>query len=134
MLAKLDAALAGGRPRPGLDPPLGGGDGPARRRAPARTPKATAPDALGNGDHPLTGTPEAVAAGLRRYFDLGCDHVQVQLRPNSLEGVRAFAPVLEALRAGAGVARHGRQGRGERRAAGRPGATPSVPRRVRRGG
>ena len=61
---------------------------------------ATAPDALGNGDHPLTGTPEAVAAGLRRYFDLGCDHVQVQLRPNSLEGVRAFAPVMEAFRAG----------------------------------
>jgi hypothetical protein len=38
---------------------------------------------------------------LRRYFDLSCDHVQVQLRPNSLEGVRSFAPVLDALRAGA---------------------------------
>ena len=59
----------------------------------------TTPDALGNGDHPLTGSPEAVAAGLRRYFDLGSDHIQVQLRPNSLEGVRAFAPVLDALRA-----------------------------------
>ena len=65
---------------------------PARRRPP--TSSAT-------GTHPLTGTPEAVAAGLRRYFDLGCDHIQVQLRPNSLEGVRAFAPVLDALRAGA---------------------------------
>jgi alkanesulfonate monooxygenase SsuD/methylene tetrahydromethanopterin reductase-like flavin-dependent oxidoreductase (luciferase family) len=61
----------------------------------------TAPDALGSGAHPLAGTPEAIAAGLRRYFDLGCDHLQVQLRPNSLEGLRAFAPVVEALRAGA---------------------------------
>ena len=102
MLAKLDAALeAVGRDpasirrsaeamvRPGVGST--GGD--------AGTP--TAPDALGNGEHPLTGTPEAVAAGLRRYFDLGCDHVQVQLRPNSLEGVRAFAPVFDALGAGA---------------------------------
>jgi alkanesulfonate monooxygenase SsuD/methylene tetrahydromethanopterin reductase-like flavin-dependent oxidoreductase (luciferase family) len=102
MLAKLDAALeaVGREPdsirrsaevmvRPGVGSP--GAD--------AQTP--TTPDALGSGDHPLTGTPEAVAAGLRRYFDLGCDHIQVQLRPNSLEGVRAFAPVVDALRAGA---------------------------------
>ncbi|HET7830324.1 MAG TPA: LLM class flavin-dependent oxidoreductase [Candidatus Limnocylindrales bacterium] len=60
----------------------------------------TAPDDRGSGDRPLTGSPEAIAAGLRRYFDLGCDHVQVQLRPNSPDGVRAFAPVFDALRAG----------------------------------
>jgi probable F420-dependent oxidoreductase len=43
--------------------------------------------------------PVAVAAHLRRYADLGIAHVQVQLRPNSIVGVRAFAPVLEALEA-----------------------------------
>ena len=41
--------------------------------------------------------PAAVAAHLRRYADLGIAHVQVQLRPNSPAGVRAFAPVIEAL-------------------------------------
>ena len=99
MLAALDAALdAVGRDRasirrsaeamvrPGVDP---------------STDDGTAPDERGSGDHPLTGSPEAVAAGLRRYFELGCDHVQVQLRPNSPDGVRAFAPVLDVLRAGA---------------------------------
>jgi alkanesulfonate monooxygenase SsuD/methylene tetrahydromethanopterin reductase-like flavin-dependent oxidoreductase (luciferase family) len=102
MLAKLDEALAGVGRAPGsirrsaeamVRP------GTASSETDADTP--TAPDGLGSGDHPLTGTPEAIADGLRRYFDLGCDHVQVQVRPNSLEGVRAFAPVVEALRAGA---------------------------------
>jgi probable F420-dependent oxidoreductase len=41
--------------------------------------------------------PEAAAARLRRYGDLGISHVQVQLRPNSTAGVRAFAAVVEAL-------------------------------------
>jgi hypothetical protein len=41
--------------------------------------------------------PAAVTARLRRYADLGMAHVQVQLRPNSVVGVRSFAPVLEAL-------------------------------------
>jgi hypothetical protein len=40
--------------------------------------------------------PAAVAARLRRYTELGIAHVQVQLRPNAIAGVRAFAPVLEA--------------------------------------
>jgi alkanesulfonate monooxygenase SsuD/methylene tetrahydromethanopterin reductase-like flavin-dependent oxidoreductase (luciferase family) len=101
MLAKLDEALAGVGRDPGsirrsaeamVRP------GTASSETDADTP--TAPDGLGSGDHPLTGTPEAIATGLRRYFDLGCDHVQVQLRPNALEGVRAFAPVVEVLRAG----------------------------------
>jgi hypothetical protein len=54
-------------------------------------------DARGSWDDPLRGSPEAVAAGLRRYRDLGIDHVQVQLRPNRVESVRAFRPVIEAL-------------------------------------
>jgi probable F420-dependent oxidoreductase len=57
-------------------------------------------DTRGSWDRPLCGSPATIAAGLRRYGELGCDHVQVQLRPNSLEGVRAFAPVLESLRSG----------------------------------
>lgn len=43
--------------------------------------------------------PAAVAGRLRRFGSRGIDHVQVQLRPNSPDGVRAFEPVLEALRA-----------------------------------
>lgn len=39
--------------------------------------------------------PAAAAAHLRRYGELGMDHVQVQLRPNSIESVRAFAPVFD---------------------------------------
>ena len=46
----------------------------------------------------IRGTPVAIAAELRRFADLGIDELQVQLRPNSLEGVEAFAPVIEALR------------------------------------
>jgi len=38
---------------------------------------------------------------LRRQFDLGCDHILVQLRADSLEGVPAFVPVTDVLRAGA---------------------------------
>jgi hypothetical protein len=53
----------------------------------------------GSWDDPLRGTPEQIATGLRRYAELGMDHVQVQLRPNRVESVLAFAPVIEALRA-----------------------------------
>lgn len=55
-------------------------------------------DSRGSWDRPLCGSPATIAAGLRRYADLGCPHVQVQLRPNSIEGLRAFAPVLAGLR------------------------------------
>lgn len=46
----------------------------------------------------IRGEPEAIAAKLRRFGALGIDHLQVQLRPNSIEGVMAFAPVIEQLR------------------------------------
>lgn len=45
----------------------------------------------------IRGDAAAIAAALRRYGDLGIDELQVQLRPNSIEGVEAFAPVIEAL-------------------------------------
>jgi hypothetical protein len=47
----------------------------------------------------IRGGPSAIATELRRFADLGIDHLQVQLRPNSVEGVEAFAPVIERLRA-----------------------------------
>ena len=56
-------------------------------------------EARGSWDDPIRGTPEEIAAGLQRYRDRGIDHVQVQLRPSRVESVRAFAPVVEALRA-----------------------------------
>ena len=46
----------------------------------------------------IRGTPETIAAELRRFADLGIEHLQIQLRPNSVEGVMAFAPVIERLR------------------------------------
>jgi probable F420-dependent oxidoreductase len=46
----------------------------------------------------VRGEPEVIAAHLRHLGDLGVDHVQVQLRPRSVEGVAAFAPVMERLR------------------------------------
>ncbi|MEO5965487.1 MAG: LLM class flavin-dependent oxidoreductase, partial [Candidatus Limnocylindrales bacterium] len=55
------------------------------------------PATFGSWDRPLAGIPAVIAAGLRRYAALGCDHVQVQVRPNTLEGVRAFQPVMYVL-------------------------------------
>ena len=46
----------------------------------------------------IAGEAGAIATELRRFADLGIDHLQVQLRPNSVDGVRAFAPVIERLR------------------------------------
>jgi alkanesulfonate monooxygenase SsuD/methylene tetrahydromethanopterin reductase-like flavin-dependent oxidoreductase (luciferase family) len=48
----------------------------------------------------IRGSPAEQAATLRRYAELGMSHVQVQLRPNRLEAVEAFAPVIEALARG----------------------------------
>ena len=46
----------------------------------------------------IGGTPVEIATILRQFGDLGLDHLQVQLRPNSAEGVEAFAPVVGSLR------------------------------------
>ncbi len=93
MLALLDAALvSAGRARASI----------VRSAEAMVEPGGMADDAdlietRGSWDRPLCGPPETIARGLRRYAELGCAHVQVQLRPNSLEGVRAFAPVIDAL-------------------------------------
>jgi len=49
-------------------------------------------------NHELRGEPAAIAAWLAEYAPLGIDEVQVQLRPNTLEAVFAFASVMEAMR------------------------------------
>ena len=50
-------------------------------------------------DRELVGSPGEIADRLRAYARLGIDELQVQLRPNTLEAVAAFKPVLEASRA-----------------------------------
>lgn len=46
---------------------------------------------------PLAGTPEELAGELLAFAALGVAEVQVRLRPNTLAGIEAFAPVLEIL-------------------------------------
>jgi probable F420-dependent oxidoreductase len=46
---------------------------------------------------PLTGTPEELAAQMRRFADARVEHLIVSLDPVSLAGIEAFIPVLEAL-------------------------------------
>jgi probable F420-dependent oxidoreductase len=58
-----------------------------------------AADGVRPEEREIGGEPDAIAAQLRRYGDAGVDHLQVQLRPNSVEGVARFAPVIERLRA-----------------------------------
>jgi probable F420-dependent oxidoreductase len=60
----------------------------------------TADAASAAEEREIRGTPAAIAAELRQFAELGIDELQVQVRPNSLAGVEAFAPVIEALRAG----------------------------------
>jgi probable F420-dependent oxidoreductase len=47
----------------------------------------------------LRGSPEEVAATLLRYADLGIQHLVFTIEPQTLEGVRAFAPILQAMTA-----------------------------------
>jgi alkanesulfonate monooxygenase SsuD/methylene tetrahydromethanopterin reductase-like flavin-dependent oxidoreductase (luciferase family) len=54
----------------------------------------------GDGETDAGEEPAAIAEVIRRYASLGIDHLQVQLRPNSLEAVEAFRPVVEALDTG----------------------------------
>ena len=45
----------------------------------------------------MAGDPEEIAEVFRGFARLGFSYLQVGIFPNSLEGVEAFAPVLEAL-------------------------------------
>jgi alkanesulfonate monooxygenase SsuD/methylene tetrahydromethanopterin reductase-like flavin-dependent oxidoreductase (luciferase family) len=46
---------------------------------------------------PLTGTPQELAAQIRRYAEARVEHMMVWIDPVSLAGIEAFAPVLEVL-------------------------------------
>jgi alkanesulfonate monooxygenase SsuD/methylene tetrahydromethanopterin reductase-like flavin-dependent oxidoreductase (luciferase family) len=48
----------------------------------------------------LTGSPEALAEGLRGYARAGFTHVQLWLEPATIAGIEAFALVLELLDGG----------------------------------
>lgn len=87
LLAAVDAACAAAGREPATLP----------RSAEALVRTIEAPDGRLPEDRELRGTPAELAAALRRYGELGIAHVQVQLRPNLLEAVHAFAPVIEAL-------------------------------------
>jgi probable F420-dependent oxidoreductase len=57
-----------------------------------------APAGVPAEEQEIRGEPDAIAAQLQAFADLGLDHLQVQLRPNSIEGLEAFAPVMGQLR------------------------------------
>jgi probable F420-dependent oxidoreductase len=50
---------------------------------------------------PLTGTPEELAAAIRRYAQARVEHMMVWIDHVSLAGIEAFAPVLDLLDRGA---------------------------------
>jgi len=58
------------------------------------------PSAPPRGWDALTGTPEEMAAGLRVYTDTGYTQLQVWLNDQTIDGIEAFAPVLELVRRG----------------------------------
>lgn len=60
---------------------------------------SAARDDAPSDEHEIRGAPADVAGELRRFADLGLDHLQVQLRPNSIDGVKAFARILDILHA-----------------------------------
>ena len=101
-LAPLDAALAAAGRDPAtlgrvLDVPVDL-DLPGPRRHPRSTAygRDRAVEAAASGVL-LSGEPEAIADGLRAYADAGIGHVVVWLDPDTVEGIEAFAPVLELL-------------------------------------
>jgi probable F420-dependent oxidoreductase len=59
--------------------------------------QATQPRQFVMAPWPLTGTPEALAAQIRRYAEVRVAHMMVWLDPVSVAAIEAFAPVLELL-------------------------------------
>ena len=74
------------------------------QRAPADTPGdgrrySATETPLTPGQHqPLTGTPETIAAELRRFAAEGISHIQVSPVLDGVAGVEAMAPVLDLLK------------------------------------
>ena len=46
---------------------------------------------------PISGSADEIAAVIRAFGALGVSHLQLVVLPNSVEGIRAMAPVLQAL-------------------------------------
>ena len=76
---------------------VGRDPGTLTRSAEVRVRSVAVPEDVPAEEHEIRGEPEAIAARIRAFADFGLDHVQVQLRPNSVEGVAAFALVIERL-------------------------------------
>lgn len=47
---------------------------------------------------PISGTPEHIAESLLAYQDLGISMMPIWIEPNTIEGIHAFAPVIDILR------------------------------------
>ena len=50
-----------------------------------------------NTAKPLTGSPQAIAAGIRAFANEGISHLQMYLVPNTIESIEDFGRVLEEL-------------------------------------
>jgi alkanesulfonate monooxygenase SsuD/methylene tetrahydromethanopterin reductase-like flavin-dependent oxidoreductase (luciferase family) len=50
-----------------------------------------------NTAKPLTGSPEAIAAGIRAFADQGINHLQMYLVPNTIQSIERFEKVLQQL-------------------------------------
>ena len=50
-----------------------------------------------NTAKPLTGSPQAIAAGIRAFANEGISHLQIYLVPNTIESIEGFGKVLEEL-------------------------------------
>lgn len=50
-----------------------------------------------HGDNPLTGSPEELADAFRRFAGLGVSHLQVVIRPTTVETITRLAPALALL-------------------------------------
>ena len=61
------------------------------------TRQATQPRQFVMSPWPLTGTPEELAAQIRRYAEARVEHMMVWVDPVSVAGIEAFAPVLALL-------------------------------------
>lgn len=87
LLARLDAACRAAGREPAT----------MTRSVEALVRTIPATDGLPPEERELRGTGDELVAALRTYAALGLDHLQVQLRPNTIEAVHAFRPILEGL-------------------------------------
>ena len=67
------------------------------RSAEARVRTIPADPGVEPEERELRGSPAEIASSLRRYAPLGFGHLQIQVRPNTVEAVRAFRAVIEQL-------------------------------------